>query len=886
MMFSPFTIQYLLVMLLAYCFVGSNLIAKTIQAVRINNATVKIDGYLDDLVWKKAVYAKDFIQRDPLEGAPATDPTEFAVLYEHEYLYIGIMAYCSEPEKIKSILSRRDDATPCDWLCVSLDSYNDNRTAFEFWLNPIGVKRDLRRFDDSGQDINWDALWEGNAARVEEGWSAEFKIPFSELRFGSNEDQFWGIQVYRYMAEKNEDNFWAYWPKEEMGWVRHYGELTGLTDIPRQKRIYVTPYVTAQYDKANYFANPVHPKTYDLDSNYGVDIKYGLTNNLTFDLTVNPDFGQVEADPAELNLTAFETYFPEKRPFFVEGGNIFNFSLGIGENDQSNNGLFYTRRIGRRPHYYVYDSEGYENNPRATRILSAGKLSGRTDSDWSLGILNAITARETGTVEFADDTPTLTKTVEPLTNYFVSRVQKDFGEGTTTLGGIFTSTNRRIPSEDSHLNFLTTDSYTGGIDFSHRFGDDKYYIQGTFTVSDVIGSHRAITRIQTNANHYFQRPDATHLRVDSSATYLMGFAHKFFLLMNRGEHWQYGVGEWSYSPGFEANDLGFHHSVDSQIQFLWIGYRENDPGEVVRRYNLSFNTWHSATYGWERVALGTRLSGGLTLMNYWQFGGGMNYEAPSYHLTGLWGGPSIKADARHNLWFFASSDPRKKVFFILSAFRGADVSGTQWWGFTPNVTWRPMDNFSVRTYLSYNYTFDNWASWRGYEPVEDLQYGSTHYIMAELEQQLLSMTLRFDLTITPNFTIQYYGSPYLIAGKYRGHKLLVDPKGEHFNDRFARFDEDEIYYNSIDNTWVIDRDHDGVTNFIVRDYDFNYKEFNSNLVLRWEYITGSTIYLVWSQGIQHATRNGEFEFTQDINTLFHSDVENILLVKFSYLLNL
>ncbi|MEE9465624.1 MAG: DUF5916 domain-containing protein, partial [Candidatus Neomarinimicrobiota bacterium] len=346
---------------------------RSIKALKLTSS-IHIDGMIDETAWEGANFTSNFVQRDPIEGDLPTELTEFAVLYDDEYIYVAINSYDSDPAGIRSILSRRDEETPSDWVHIAFDSYGDNLTAFEFWLNPLGVKRDVRRYNDEGHDVNWDAIWEGEATIHSEGWSAEFRIPLRELRFSSREDQSWGLQVYRHISRKNEDDYWTYWSKEEAGHVRHYGRLTNLTGIPRQRRIYVAPYTTGQYARSNDYVNEVDSKNYRLEPNLGVDMKFGVTNDLTLDVTLNPDFGQVEADPAELNLTEFETYYDEKRPFFVEGSNIFRFPLGFGGTNQT---LFYPRRIGRRPQRNIYSS-GVVDAPGATTILAAGKLSGKT----------------------------------------------------------------------------------------------------------------------------------------------------------------------------------------------------------------------------------------------------------------------------------------------------------------------------------------------------------------------------------------------------------------------------------------------------------------------------------------------------------------------------
>ena len=395
----------------------------TVKALRISSKNIQIDGRLDDAAWINAEFTANFVQRDPIQGETATEKTEFAVVYDDEYLYVAIMAYDSSTTGIRSILSRRDEMTPSDWVNISVDSYGDYRTAFEFWLNPQGVKRDIRRFDDEFEDVNWDAIWEGESQITNQGWSAEFKIPFRELRFDAGANQTWGLQVGRHISRKNEDDYWTFWPKEEGGHVRHYGRLTALTDIPKQRRIYVAPYTTGQYSTAKSLQTAVHPDNYDLVRNFGVDMKVGITNNLTLDLTINPDFGQVEADPAELNLSAFESYFEERRPFFVEGGNIFEFGLGFGDGGNGANSLFYPRRMGQSPQHYP-DEDYYEEKfgevpytdvHNSSAILAAGKLSGKTSGGLSVGIMEVVTGEELAKIQF-ENSPTQWEIAEPLTN--------------------------------------------------------------------------------------------------------------------------------------------------------------------------------------------------------------------------------------------------------------------------------------------------------------------------------------------------------------------------------------------------------------------------------------------------------------------------------------
>ena len=885
-------------------------VPRVIPALRVSSA-VLIDGLLDDIAEQQAIFKSNFVQRNPLEGENPTEKTEFAVLYDDEYVFVAIRAFDSQPDSIASILSRRDEMTPSDWVNVSFDSYDDHRTAFEFWLNPQGVKRDIRRFNDDNQDRNWDAIWEGKTNVDAVGWTAEFRIPLRELRFSSKQSQDWGLQVYRHISRKNEDNFWTYWSKDEGGWVRHYGRLTNLENIPRQRQIYVSPYSTGQYASSNLYQTALNPKTYRLGQNLGVDLKIGVTNNLTLDVTLNPDFGQVEADPAELNISAFESFFSEKRPFFVEGSNIYAFNLGFGDGGNSSTSLFYPRRIGRSPHFSAEngvdaDADIYDvDQPKATAILGAAKLTGKTANGWSIGILEALTSRVEAQISYADR-PTENYVVEPLTNYFVTRLQKDLNAGRTSLGFIVTSVVRDLDGslanslfgkaqQDSELMItsLRDRALSGGIDFRHRFKDDTYELEASLAGSRIRGSSAAILSAQTHPNRYFQRPGATHISVDSSLTSLSGFYAKAVLSKIKGEHWVWAVGNVSFSPGFEANDLGFSRRVDSNTQFFWVQYRENDPGKYIRRLRFNFNGWSGFTFaGLEEVTeLGGNINGGVTLLNYWDLYGGLNVNAPAIHTTALWGGPAMRKDTNIGGWYWIGSDARKAVSFGFNGWGGgAPGSGGEWRGVSPNVTWRPTKFFTLRLSGSYNYNLDTWAAWGGYAPTPDLQTGEEHYIMADLERQTLSTTLRVDLTLTPTLSIQFYGSPFVTAGTYTNDKIVNIDKAmaAKFDDRFTPITTAQRDYDQ--NPGTYDLDGDGITNVDMVGYwgnrDFNYKAFNSNLVVRWEYITGSSIFLVWSRNMSEFLNTGAFSAGQDLQGLFGLEGENIFLLKASYLLNI
>lgn len=903
------TLIAIVVMMLAAIGLGADAVdrldpstPRSLSALRIPAGKIQIDGSLDDPAWKETLFQSDFFQRDPIEGDPATERTEFAVLYDDEYLYVAVMAYDSDPNEIRSILSRRDERTPSDWVYVSFDSYGDFRTAFEFWLNPQGVKRDVRRFNDTDMDENWDAIWEGKAVITDNGWSAEYRIPFRELRFSDSQNQDWGLQVYRHISRKNEDDYWRFWAKEEDGYVRHFGRLTALSDIPKQRRIYLSPYSTGSYTSAKALETPVHTNSYDFGKNIGVDMKIGVTNNFTLDLTVNPDFGQVEADPAELNLTAFESFYPEKRPFFLEGSNIFNYALGFGDGGMGSTTLFYPRRIGRSPQSYPDYEEAYINSPRSTAILAAGKLSGKTADGWSVGIMNAVAAEEVATINFTDGRAAESEVVEPMTNYFVGRIQKDFNKGNTTVGGILTHIARDIGGDsffglasdgNPHLDGLRSGAITGGVDFRHKFADGNYEIEGSISATNVTGSAEAIENTQMSSVRYFQRPDAKHLGVDPTRTSLSGFASKLIFSKVRGKHVRGAAGYWATSPGFEPNDLGFMRSVDNHGGFVWAQYRENDPGKYIRSYSVNLNAWTGFTFSGfdERAVLGGNINGNLTFMNYWRMNAGRNINLPSLNLNALWGGPAMQGLMMKDLWWNINSDSRKAFSFGLNGWGGGDPDGIEKWsGLSPSMTWRPNNFFSLRMSTGYNTRHDEWTTWGGYGPLEDQQSatGETRYIMAEINSTTLSTTLRFDLTLSPTLSIQFYGSPFVTAGKYTNDKMVLEDmtRAEQFDDRFHIFTDAETSYDPVANEHYYDSDGDGITNFTVGNRDYNYKQFNSNLVVRWEYQTGSAIYLVWARNMSKGVEMGDFNLLKDLETLFNLDAENVLMLKASYLLNI
>ncbi len=849
---------------------------KSYPALRVNPHAPAIDGIPDDIIWKKAVSGDGFIQHDPVEGDSATEKTYFKICYDQENLYVLIAAYDSEPEKIAARLSRRDDVDDSDMVGILLDSYYDRRTAFEFTLNAAGVKYDAVYSDDNfNPDENWDPVWDGEVAINDSGWVAEMRIPFSQLRFASNNTDTWGLEVYRYIHRKKENDQWRLIPKDSPGFVSQFGKLTGIANIKVPKKIELLPYTVSKFhsydsETGNPFANGR-----DFSVTGGLDGKIGITGNLTVDFTINPDFGQVEADPSEVNLSAFESFFEEKRPFFIEGKNIFQFTLGFGDGGFSRETLFYSRRIGRSPHHYpdVGDDE-YVESPERTSILGAAKLSGKTSSGWSIGILDAMTAREEAKIQTAGNRTT--ETVEPFTNYFVGRLQKDFHEGNTSFGGMFTSTNRNI--EESHLDFINRSAYTGGMDFKHQWDDKTYFVDAKLAYSHVRGHKDAMLEVQTSSARYFQRPDADHVTLDSSRTHLSGHGGSLVFGKQGNGRLRFAIGTLWRSPGFEINDIGYLREADNSMAFGWLGYRIYNPVGIFRTISVNLNHWRGWNFDGEKLFTGGNINGGAQFTNYWRFWMGVNRQERGLNPAALRGGPAVLYEGSWNNWFSLYSDSRKSWQVSFNTFNNWDddgISGRNNYQF--DLTLKPSHrlNLSVRPFYNLN--------------KENLQYVSTielensdRYIMARLDQKTLGIVFRFNLSITPELTIQYYGQPFISAGSYSHFKRITAPRAHRYENRFHTFSDQEIKYVSENEEYQIDENRDGTLDYSIGSPDFNFKQFRSNLVIRWEYLPGSQLYLVWSQGRTGYEEFGDFSFNRDFRDLFSITPDNIFLIKFNH----
>jgi hypothetical protein len=582
---------------------------------------IRIDGRLDEADWERATPAGAFTQARPNPGAPASHPTEARVVYDREALYIGVRLHDARPDSIAQQMARRDaDDIYSDWIRIGIDSYLDRRTSFIFAVSPRGVQRDEFRFNDSENDELWDAVWR-SATRIDSaGWTAEVRIPLSQLRFSVGERGVnkWGIQFGRVLARRSETSLWSPMPPQQPGVVSRYGDLVGLDSLSSPKRIEVLPYVSSQLTRApGTAANPFFEST-ATGARVGADVRYGLPAGLTLTATVNPDFGQVEVDPAVVNLSAFEVFFPERRPFFLEGVDIFRFGQSVTFNDNNPSNFFYTRRVGRAPRRSL-DALGatYSDVPAQSDIVAAAKVSGKTNGGLSLGVLGALTREETGRYALPDGTRGAA-VVEPRTEFLVTRVRQDFRQGNTVVGGVVTGVRRDLSDAELEPLFVR-DALVSGADFEHRWGDRTWAVSGFMAGSRVGGDARVMTALQRSPIRAFQRPDARDFSLDTTRTSLDGYFGTLSVARTAGEHWLGSLTFEQTSPGFEVNDLGFQTRADFRSLSAAAQYRETRIGRYLQSYETSLYATTAANFDGDvverRVSL---LSSGL-LRSFWSY---------------------------------------------------------------------------------------------------------------------------------------------------------------------------------------------------------------------------------------------------------------------------
>jgi hypothetical protein len=848
---------------------------KQYKATQITTPPV-INGILDDEAWQSGTWAGGFTQNQPYNGKPETQRTEFKILFDDDNLYVAIKSYDTSPDSIVNRLTRRDEADG-DLVGIILDSFHDLRTGFLFGVSSAGVKYDQMFTNDSGNgDSSWDPNWWVKTSINKEGWIAEMKIPFSQVRFDKNSGEVWGLDVARILYRKNEQTFWQHIPRDAPGLVHLFGELKGLEQIKPRKIFDITPYGVARTETFQAVPENPYQATGKLSKlNGGIDAKIGVTNNMTLDLTINPDFGQVEADPSVVNLSAYETFFSEKRPFFIEGNNITNFGLGVGDGGVGNDNLFYSRRIGRQPQVSPDLKDGwYADVPIRTDILGAVKLTGKTKKGLSVGVVEAMTAPEKAEIDTIGGRKSAT--VEPLTNYFVGRIQKDINNGNTLIGGIFTSANRELDADVADV--LHKAAYTGGIDFTQYFKNKNWMFNLNTAFSLVEGSKKAITNTQESSAHYFQRPDKNYAVLDTNRTSLAGAGGRMEIEKLNG-HWNFmGAALWK-TPGFETNDLGYMRVTDQILSVVWAGYNQFEPKWIYKSFNINSDFYSINNFGGNWIGGGYEWNANLNLKNFWNIWAGGNFSTSSLSTSMLRGGPMMKLPGSANGQVGFSTDSRKKLMLSVSA------NGSKGYQNSSNNLYTEVDiTYKPTNYLVFTISPAYTISYAELQYVTHTDFNSTdRYVFGSIDQKTISTSFRVNLNISPNLTFQYWGQPFVATGKYYNYKFISDPMAKRYQDRFRTYNNNQLTFDT--DHYNIDENLDGKTDYTIENSDFNVKQFLSNLVVRWEYSPGSTVFLVWSQTRSYNSDSGQMDFFNNLGDLFNKGINtphNVFLVKFSY----
>lgn len=833
----------------------------------------KIDGLLNDTSWELVEWSSDYVELSPQENTPPTEQTKLKIVYDEKNLYVAFRCYDKNPDGIVRRLSRRDGFDG-DWVEINIDSFHDLRTAFSFTLSVSGVKgEEFITNDGASWDNTWNPIWYAKTNIDPEGWTAEIRIPLSQLRFGKGANQVWGIQSTRRYFRKEERSVWQRSPINAPGWVSSFGELHGLKNLEPQRQLEIQPYVVSSlttYEAEN--GNPFRDGN-DKQLNAGLDGKIGITNDLTLDFTINPDFGQVEADPSAIALDGFQIFFPEQRPFFIENKNIFDYRYSTSQSlyTLGFDNIFYSRRIGRSPQGFANIEQGeFSEQPDATTILGATKFSGKTKNGWSIGLLESMTSEETAKINGSNGDRE--QVVEPFTNYLVGRLQKDFNNRNTFFGGIFTATNR---NKTKNLSFLHEAAYSGGFDFKHQWKNRSWYLNSTMIFSHVTGTPEAINATQNSFIRLFQREGASYLNVDANRTSLTGTGGNINIGRAAG-NWRFETGGAWNSPELELNDIGFQIQADDFRHYSWLSYRTTKPMEKVRSYTLNYRHLASFDFGGNLNDTRFDVNGFVNLNNNWFINGGITYRPLIFSNFALRGGPRLKFPSQFGIRQGLISDSRNKLRLNMShsATWGAENALFNY-NINGQITYQPTNALQVS--LAPSYTLNR----------DELQYVNTsffnddsRYINASIQQQTLSFPLRIDYILTPNLSLQYWGQPFISRGIYKNLKYITNPTASQFNNRFKSYDTTQL--TLVNGTYNIDENSDGNVDYSFFQPDFSFVQWRSNMVLRWEYIPGSELYLVWSQDISQFGDFNQGLFEGLDNNILNTKPENIFLVKATY----
>jgi hypothetical protein len=817
------------------------------RAVRATPAPT-IDADLNDPAWQNAPEITGFTQHDPDDGKPATQKTAVRVVYDDQAIYIAAKMDDSKP--VTTMLGRRDNSLESDWFRIYIDAQHDRLTGASFWVNPSNVQYDKALYNDIYDDTSWDAVWKSAARIVPGGWVVEMKIPYSQLRFPDRPNQTWGINFSRRIASNQEVDWLVNTPKGQTGTVSRFADLTGIEGIHPERSLEVVPYGVARSDLASQVpaTDPyARASAYDMDA--GVDVKYGITSNLRLTGTINPDFGQVEVDPAVLNLSQFETFFPEKRPFFTEGASIFNFGNGPANFRASFNfyppSFFYSRRIGRSPQGSSSIAYDYLDAPSQTTILGAAKITGKVGNGWTVGLLDALTDRERARYQLGD--LRFSQQVEPMTNYLVGRTTKEYGN--SRIGLLVTGVDRRVPDE---LSFLRSGAHALGIDGYTKFHKNDWLWEWLVGGTKVDGSKEAIQATQESPAHQYNRPDADYLHEDPNRTSLTGVGWRTMVAKQTGT-WRPIVGFSGYTPGYETNDVGFMPRADEITSHAVINYVNETVTPHFRDREFWVGKYQNWNFGHDLVANGLFGNWYLGLKNYWSVNGWGGMDGAVLDDRKTRGGPVAARSSNADVGVELASDSRKKVSFdaLVERWQAADSSYATW--LRLSATYRPTTSLTLQVSPAFTREYD-YAQY--VTTIADSRatttYGS-HYVFSGLDQNIFELGTRADWTVSSTLSLQLYLQPFIATGDYHDFRELARPRSR-----------DYVAYG-----------YDG-------NPDFNFRSLRGSAVVRWEFRPGSALYVVWNENRADTQPFGNFRLGRDVGALRNAPSNDVFLVKVSY----
>lgn len=868
--------------ILAGIFLAAPALAQSPPAVQAARASqpIVIDGRLDDAAWESATPVDAFTQQDPDQGSAPRNRTVVRVLYDDAALYVGARMYDSSPDSIVSRLSRRDGGTRSDDFGIHLDPYRDKRTGYYFHVNAAGVLSDGTMFNDGWDDDSWDGVWSARTHRDAEGWTAEMRIPFSQLRYTAAPPIVWGINFSRFTNRSAETARLVYTPRGQSGYISRFPELHGLEGLSTRRTVEVTPYTTG---KSEYLVHqdddPFRPDAGRYSAAGGVDLRTSLGANLTLNATVNPDFGQVEIDPAVVNLSDVENFFSEKRPFFVENSSIFR-TGNNGANDYWGFNwpepiFFYSRRIGRAPQGFAGNADFMEL-PVAARILGAAKVTGNLAPGLGFGMVHALTNRERAKLSTAG--VETRGTVEPATYYGVLRGLKEINDRRQGVGLMTTITQRFFEDGSPLEDQMNGTALMSAMD-GWTFLDSKrtYVLSGWAAASLVHGTEAQITRLQRSSVHYYQRPDVDHVSVDPEATSLLGTGARVWLNKQNGSVLlNSAIGY--MSPGFENNDLGFTSRADVINGHFGMGYQWNKPSGFRQYANVLgavFTSWDMA---------GTPQAGGMWLganhefKNRWSSNANINLSPERLNVRATRGGPVMRLPASQNINAYFDTDGGKPWFWSVQGSVGRDDGGSRNHEMSLSFQYRPRANLTLRTGPSLEMRHDNAQFLKSVGDVtETVTYGR-RYVFADIEQRTFAAEMRLDYSVTPNLSFQVFAQPLISSGRYSEFKQLA--RGRTYD--FTVYGRDGgSTYDPV--SGLVDPDGAGpAAAFGVGRPDFTFRSIRGNAVLRWEYLPGSTMFLVWTQDRSGVDGLGEFDLERSLSQLSRTPADNVFLVKFSH----